>query len=107
VQPSPGVSARFMRHPPPPPPPPAAATTFVAPPPVRPFSPMGFPGKPYLFPVLLWLTHGSALISQSISRYAIAAILCCPTSRFYERCAYYCGTNTTSCCFFLFRSPVA
>lgn len=43
VQPSPGVSARLMRHPPPPPPPPAAATTFVAPPPVRPFSPMGFP----------------------------------------------------------------
>ena len=107
VQPSPGVSPRLMRPPPPPPPLPAAAATFVAPPPVRPFSPMGFPGKPYLFPVLLWLTHGSALMSQSISRYAIAAVLCCPTSRFYERCAYYCGTNTTSCCFFLFRSPVA
>jgi len=106
MQPLPRVAPRHMRHPPPPPPTPATSP-FIALPPVRPFGLVGFPGKPHLFTVLLWLIHGSALISQSVSRYGIAIVLCFSTSRFYERCAYYCSSSTISYCFFPFRSSVA
>jgi hypothetical protein len=106
MQPLPRVAPRHMRHPPPPPPSPATSP-FIAPPPVRPFGLVGFPGKPHLFTVLLWLIHGSALISQSVSRYGIAVVLCFSTSRFYERCAYYCSSSTISYCSFPFRSSVA